>query len=337
MAERPGRSGRASDPSFLVPDPHAEKSREGQGLRREARDAGEAERASNSVFARSLSAENAQLVGARARDAQALMPAPSLAPDPMILVVADPTSIFRTAVREILADEGDIDVLEAASLGDLLHLAALGPDVVLVDLFLPPGNALDAIRRLKERGSTRVIAWSLRAHREDVLAALEAGADGYVEKDIKPEALIRVLRSIASGEAPLPRDLTAHLIDRLHRIEQRDRARERTRSLSDRESEVLRLIAAGHTNKRVAMELALSEFTVKRHVQNILAKLNQRSRWEAAALYQAANDRRSLSEAASLRVSTVGTHTPPRVGVERRSSGGRSAADESVFQHGRSR
>jgi DNA-binding NarL/FixJ family response regulator len=300
----------------------------GRGVRR----ADEAGRAfPGSVFPPSLSPENAHLVGIRNPESRAVGSTSSPSPDPTILVVADPTSIFRTAVRAILASESDIDVLEASSLGDLLHIAALGPDIALIDLFLAPGDGLEAVRRLKERSSSRVIVWSLRPHPDDVLAALEAGADGYLEKDIKPDALVRALRAITRGEAPLPRDLTGHLIDRLHRIVQRDHARERAKALSDRESQVLRLIAAGHSNKRVAMELSLSEFTVKRHVQNILAKLNQRSRWEAAAIYQAANDRKSWSDTAGQRASVVGGDG------ERWPGGGGTAADHSPSDNGRSR
>jgi two-component system, NarL family, nitrate/nitrite response regulator NarL len=325
----------------------------GSGSERGVRSADEAGRVlPDSGLPPSLSPENAQLVGIRTGHAGDARSASSLSPEPTILVVADPTSIFRTAVRSILEAESDIDVLEASTLGDLLHLAALGPDIALVDLFLPPGDGLEAVRRLKERSRTRVIVWSLRPHRDDVLAALEAGADGYIEKDIKPDALIRALRAITEGEAPLPRDLTGHLIDRLHRIMQRDRARERAKVLSDRESEVLRLIAAGHSNKQVAMELSLSEFTVKRHVQNILAKLNQRSRWDAAAIYQAANDkaataaphsgraassgarvltRESWSDTAGRRASVVGGDD------ERWPRGGGQATDHSPSENGRSR
>lgn len=350
MASRPRKNDvRSSDDSSLVPDAYGHT---GSGSGRGVRRADEAGRAfPDSGLPPSLSPEDAQLVGIRTARAGDTRSASSLSPDPTILVVADPTSIFRTAVRSVLETETDIDVLEACSLGDLLHLAALSPDIALVDLFLPPGDGLEAVRRLKERSRTRVIVWSLRPHRDDVLAALEAGADGYLEKDIKPAALIRALRAITEGEAPLPRDLTGHLIDRLHRIMQRDRARERAKVLSDRESEVLRLIAAGHSNKRVATELSLSEFTVKRHVQNILAKLNQRSRWDAAAIYQAANDkaataaphegrapagariltRESWSNTAGRRASVVGNDG------ERWPSGGGDAADDSPSENGRSR
>lgn len=350
MANRPKRVVRSHGETVQEPDEYGYT---GSGSGRGVRGAGEAGRVfPDSGLPPSLSPEDAQLVGIRTGRAGATRSASSLSPDPTILVVADPTSIFRTAVRSVLETETDIDVLEASSLGDLLHLAALEPDIALVDLFLPPGDGLEAVRRLKERSKTRVIVWSLRPHRDDVLAALEAGADGYLEKDISPDALIRALRAIAEGEAPLPRDLTGHLIDRLHRIVQRDRARERAKVLSDRESEVLRLIAAGHSNKQVAMELSLSEFTVKRHVQNILAKLNQRSRWDAAAIYQAANDkaataaphngraaasgarvltRKSWSDTAGRRASLVGDDD------ERWPSGGEQATDHSPSENGRSR
>lgn len=340
MAERPaGNSGVRSD-GALTSDPNARKNlvRQESASRRGVRCADEDGRQiRGGVLPPSLSPENAHLVGIRTREAGTTSAEPSPSSEPTLLVVADPSSIFRSAVRSILEQKSGIDVLEASSLGELLHLAALGPGIALVDLFLPPGDGLDAVRRLKEHAESRVIVWSLRPHGDQVLAALEAGADGYLDKDIKPDALIRALRAITEGEAPLPRDLTAHLIDRLHWIEQRDRARERAKSLSEREGEVLRLIAAGHSNKSVAVELSLSEFTVKRHVQNILAKLNQRSRWEAAAIYQAANDSKSWGERAGHRPSVVSQNAVSRIGSERWPSVGESAADESVSEKGRFR
>ena len=288
---------RTDGASILNSDFDGGEPREGSGSRGGARDAGEAGRGYPDGVLPSPSPDNAHLAGTRRR--APAVPSPAYRPtDRTVLVVADAAAIFRSAVRSVLASERDIDVLEASSLGELIHLAALGPDIALIDLFLPPADGLEAVRRLRACSSSRVIVWSMRPHRDHVLAALEAGADGYLEKDIPSSALIRALRAIVEGEAPLPRDLTAHLIERLHRIERRDRARERARSLSERESEVLRLVAAGHSNKRVAQELEISEFTVKRHVQNILAKLNQRSRWEAAAIYQAAYERESGEETA---------------------------------------
>jgi two-component system, NarL family, nitrate/nitrite response regulator NarL len=202
------------------------------------------------------------------------------------ILIADSLRIFRAGVRNLLARESDFAVAEAESLDELLALADEEcPDIALIDLELPPLGGVAAVQRLSRRCSSYTIVWSFDPPRETVLAAVRAGAHGYLRKEISPEGLIRALRGVAQGEAPLSRDLASLMIDALHGFDERTRARERAAVLSTREREVLGLIAQGARNKQIAASLVISEFTVKRHVQNILQKLDLPSRRAAATFH----------------------------------------------------
>jgi two-component system nitrate/nitrite response regulator NarL len=213
------------------------------------------------------------------------------------ILVADGVPIFRTGVRNLLVRESDFQVIEADSLNAIQRLAPEdSPDIALVDSDLPP-SGVAAAEWLVRNGSTQVVVWSLAPTRDSVLAAIRAGARGYLHKEISPQGLVRALRGLILGEAPLARDLAALMIDGLHGMEQRATARERASSLSAREREVLMLIAAGARNKQIAVQLLISEFTVKRHVQNILQKLGLPSRHAAAGFYRAAYEEDGMPEA----------------------------------------
>ena len=205
------------------------------------------------------------------------------------VLVADPVSMFRAGVCSVLGREGDFDVAEAADLRELLEAVARErPDVALVDLDLPPRGGIEAVRRLGTVGAPLTILWSPEPDRETVLRAIRAGAAGYLDKSLPPLGLVRSLRGLGLGEAPLSRALAARLVDALHGSDEREQIAERARLLSSREREVLELVAHGSRNKEIARKLFISEFTVKRHVQNILAKLDVGSREEAAAFYRGA-------------------------------------------------
>jgi two-component system, NarL family, nitrate/nitrite response regulator NarL len=203
--------------------------------------------------------------------------------------IADGITIFRAGVREVLAREKDFEVVEAVDLESFVVALQRGIDIALVDADLPPTGAFEAVAQAKEHCS-EVIVWSMRPSPEEVLAAVRAGATGYLRKEISADGLVRSLRGVGRGESPLSRDLAALLIDALHSAERGSRAREIAAALSAREREVLGHIAQGARNKQIAAELTISEFTVKRHVQNILHKLDLPSRRAAAALYSANAD-----------------------------------------------
>lgn len=205
------------------------------------------------------------------------------------ILVADSLSILRSGVRRLLNADSDFEVVEAANLGEVLEVIAEDrPDIALVDLELLPNGGLEAVARLSESGDCRTIVWSCEPSRETVLDAIRAGASGYLDKTITPTGLVRALRGIEHGEAALSRDLATLMVDALHSREKRRDAFERAAVLSPREREVLDLVARGARNRQIAEALAISEFTVKRHMQNILRKLELPSRRAAATVYTAA-------------------------------------------------
>ena len=216
------------------------------------------------------------------------------------ILVADSLAIFRAGVRNLLARESDFEVVEAGTFEQVLALVEQDcPDIALIDLELPPFGGVDAVQRLARLCSSHTIVWSFEPSRETVLAAVRAGAHGYLHKEISPEGLVRALRGVVQGEAPLSRDLAWLMINALHGLDEQERARTRATVLSAREREVLDLIAQGARNKQIAASLVISEFTVKRHVQNILQKLDLPSRRAAATLYGTAFGSEEVAVAAT--------------------------------------
>ncbi|HEY8775837.1 MAG TPA: response regulator transcription factor [Gaiellaceae bacterium] len=202
------------------------------------------------------------------------------------ILVADPLTIFRSGVRNLLTRESDLEVLEAGSYEEVAGIVERGcPDIALIDLDLPPAGGVEAVELLTERCSAHLIVWAFEPTREAVLGAIRAGADGFLNKRISAGGLVRSLRGVTQGEAPLSRDLATMMIDALHGLEERDRVRDRLAVLSTRELEILDHVSRGARNRQIAHALLISEFTVKRHMQNILGKLEVASRRAAGDFY----------------------------------------------------
>ena len=218
----------------------------------------------------------------------------------MRVLIADRVRIFRIGVRNLLARESGVEVVDAAHLDDLDALDGRWPDVALIDLNLPPRGSLAAVQWLKSRCEAHTIVWSFEPTPETVLGAILGGADGYLHKEISRAGLLRSLHGVAQGEAPLSRDLASLMIGALHGLEQRDRWRERMAVLSEREKEVLEHVAYGERNRQIAQTLAISEYTVKRHLQNIRGKLEVSSRDAAAAFYREALEASDAAAAAAM-------------------------------------
>ncbi len=213
------------------------------------------------------------------------------------IVVADAGPIFRAGVKHLLGRESDFEVFEASTLAELAQtLEQRAPDIALVDLELPPTGGVEAVAQLAPRHEARMILWGFEAPSGVVLAAVTAGAKGFLPKQISPAGLIRSLRGVVRGEAPLSRSLATLLIDAVQGLEERDRVRERAVVLSAREREVLELVACGARNRQIAQELSISEFTVKRHMQNILHKLDLPSRRAAGLFYRSAFESAGMLE-----------------------------------------
>ncbi|WP_067606733.1 response regulator [Nocardiopsis listeri] len=196
---------------------------------------------------------------------------------PIRLLITDDHPVVRDGIRGMFAADPGFDVVGEASDGArAVELArSLEPDVILMDLRMPDTSGVDAIRELVRLGvPSRVLVLTTYATDSDVGPAIEAGATGYLLKDALPEELTRAVRSAARGETVLSPSVATRLVGRM---------RSPSVSLSDRELEILRLIADGSTNRGAAARLFISEATVKTHVLHIYAKLGVNDRAAAVA------------------------------------------------------
>jgi DNA-binding NarL/FixJ family response regulator len=217
------------------------------------------------------------------------------------VIVAEPASHFRRRVVSCLAHAPGIDVAAVGSSeGVVRACASRAPDVALIVAELPPDGGLATVERVRAVApGVQIVVWSDTLDGDIALAALRAGARGVLERDISAAALVRCVTQVAAGEALLPRHLVEHVIDELQSAERRGRAKIEVAGLSLREREVLSLVGEGYSNREIALRLGISEFTVKRHVHNILEKLAVPSRAAAARLHGSAyaNDQRPTDTA----------------------------------------
>jgi two-component system, NarL family, nitrate/nitrite response regulator NarL len=199
------------------------------------------------------------------------------------VLVIDDHPLFRKGVSQLLGlDPGFTMVGEATSGTEGLALAQeLRPDLILLDLNMKDMNGIETLKGLRAAElDARIIVLTVSDSAEDLVAAPRAGADGYLLKDMEPEHLLEGLREAAAGRMVLSDTLTGVLA---HALRQDSRpARPDQAGLTERESEILQLVAAGMSNKLIGRHLDITEGTVKVHVKNLLKKLNLRSRVEAA-------------------------------------------------------
>jgi len=203
------------------------------------------------------------------------------------VVVVDDQELMRVGFRMVLGAQADIDVVgEAGDGAQAVKMAAeLRPDVVLMDVRMPVLDGVEATKRIVADGTARVLVMTTFDLDEYVYAALQGGASGFLLKDTQPGHLVSALRAVASGDAVVSPSVTRRLLDRFvgsGGSPMRDTAE--LDVLTDREREVLVLIAKGMSNLEIAEALFLSEATVKTHVGRILAKLELRDRVQAVVL-----------------------------------------------------
>ncbi|MEV6301985.1 response regulator transcription factor [Actinoplanes sp. NPDC051861] len=203
------------------------------------------------------------------------------------VLLVDDQALFREALAVLLSASGEVDVVGEAGDGAeaLDQVARLRPDVVLMDLRMPVLDGIGATRRISaEFPETRVIALTTFDDDEEVFAALRAGAVGYLLKDVSSERLIEAVAAAVRGESVLQPSVAAKVVARFAAMpaEPADRPQPLVVPLSDRELEVLRLLASGSSNREIAAALFLAEGTVKNHVTNVLGKLGVRDRTQAA-------------------------------------------------------
>ena len=208
---------------------------------------------------------------------------------PVRVLLVDDQALFREALATLLEVRPEIEVVGEAGDGDaaLRQAAVLEPDVVLMDLHMPVLDGIAATRRLRvEQPGVRVLALTTFDDDEDVFSALRAGAVGYLLKDVSSDRLVEALLAAANGESVLQPSVAAKVVARFARMTDDDETAPRAQPLvvplSDRELEVLRLLADGSSNREIASALFLAEGTVKNHVTNVLGKLGARDRTQAA-------------------------------------------------------
>jgi DNA-binding NarL/FixJ family response regulator len=204
------------------------------------------------------------------------------------VVVADDQALVRAGFHMILEAQPDIEVVGEARDGEEAVAAwrRCKPDVLLMDIRMPRLDGLEATRRIMTGGGDcRVVMLTTFDLDEYVYQALQAGASGFLLKDVPPERLVAAVRQVAVGDALLAPSITRRLIERFaHPRAAPSTSQEALSSLTPREAEVLTLIARGLSNTEIACALVLSEATVKTHVARIFAKLEVRDRAQAVVL-----------------------------------------------------
>ena len=207
------------------------------------------------------------------------------------VLLVDDQQLVRTGFRMILADEEGIEVVGEASNGQeaVEAAASLAPDVVVMDIRMPVVDGVEATGRLvgeTEASGPRVLILTTFDADEHVVEALRAGASGFLLKDVPPPDFVRAIRIVASGEALIAPSVTRRLLDRFAKlaVPADETHAERIRELTDREREVLKLVAQGLSNREIAEHLVLAEPTVKTHVSHLLLKLDLRDRAQLVVL-----------------------------------------------------
>ncbi len=198
------------------------------------------------------------------------------------VMLVDDYEVVRLSIVGVLEAEPDISIVAQAGDGESsVQIATVTqPDVVLMDVLLP---GIEACRQVKEASPrTSVVMLTSRTRQEAVLAAIMAGASGYLLKNTAPRAIVSAIRSAAAGESMLDLAVTGRVLDQFRRLVEGQEDDEIS-ALSEREEEVLALIAEGLTNTEIAERLVLSPSTVRNHVSRVLGKLGLSRRSEAAA------------------------------------------------------
>ena len=207
------------------------------------------------------------------------------------VLLVDDQQLVRTGFRMILADEEGIEVVGEAANGQeaIAAAASLVPDVVVMDVRMPVMDGVEATRRLaaSDAGSgPKVLVLTTFDADEQVVEALRAGASGFLLKDVDPTDFVRAIRVVASGEALIAPSVTRRLLERFAKlaVPADETHADRLRELTEREREVLKLVAQGLANREIAERLFLAEPTVKTHVSHLLLKLELRDRAQLVVL-----------------------------------------------------
>jgi DNA-binding NarL/FixJ family response regulator len=202
------------------------------------------------------------------------------------VIVADDHALFRRGLEMVLESEPDIDVVAEASDGaEAIDLAVKNmPDLVLMDVRMPAQGGIEATKAIKDAvPHTKILMLTISDEEEDLYDAIKAGASGYLLKEISIEEVADAIRKVHAGQSLISPSMASKLLNEFAAMAKKDEEKQQMPAprLTDREMEVLTLVAQGMNNRDIAKELFISENTVKNHVRNILEKLHLHSRMEA--------------------------------------------------------
>ena len=198
------------------------------------------------------------------------------------VMIADDHQLVRQGLAALLSVKPGFEVVGQAKSGvEAIELAwSLEPDIILMDLLMPGMNGIDATREIKSKNpDARILIITSFAEDENVYQAIKAGALGYLLKDSSPKELLQAIDDVHNGRMSLHPNIALKLIDELNRPTESKTTEE---PLTEREVEVLKLVAKGHSNQEIADKLVVSERTIGAHVSNILSKLHLANRTQAA-------------------------------------------------------
>ena len=207
---------------------------------------------------------------------------------PIKVLLVDDHSIFRHGLMALLSAEKQLKVVGQASDGDeaIQRAKELNPDIILMDVQMPGCNGVEATQSIRENGfSGSILMLTVSDREDDLFAAIKAGANGYLLKNAEPEELTDAITHVARGEAIISPIMATKLLGEFKSVtgKKPQRTAQPETSLSQREEEILRLVAKGASNKDIASSLFITENTVKSHMRNIMGKLHLKNRYQAIA------------------------------------------------------
>ncbi len=205
---------------------------------------------------------------------------------PIRVLIVDDHALFRRGLELVLGGEPDIEIVGEAADGmeGVQRAAELEPDVVLMDVRMPGASGVEAARQIRvAQPGVKVVMLTVSEDEEDLFAAVRAGASGYLLKEVSIDEVADAVRAVQRGHSLISPSMASKLLVEFNVLSRRVQEQHgNAPRLTDRELQVLRLIARGMSNKEIATDLVIAENTVKNHVRNILEKLQLRSRMEAA-------------------------------------------------------
>ncbi len=206
------------------------------------------------------------------------------AEDGIRVLICDDHALFRRGLVMVLESEDGIEVVAEAEDGEdaVAKAAEAAPDVILMDVRMPKMSGIDATRAIAEVVPTaKILMLTVSDDEEDLYEAVKAGATGYLLKEISIEEVANAIRAVMSGQSLISPSMASKLLSEFNNLAKQAQQKVMAPRLTDRELQVLKLVAKGLSNREVAEELFISENTVKNHVRNILEKLQLHSRMEA--------------------------------------------------------